>query len=466
MAQSGYTPILIYASGTATNVPLAANMTSSSAGAELALNYADGKLYFKNSSGVVTLLASNAATTNVASITFGTTGLTPSTATTGAVTVAGTLAVANGGTGVTTSTGSGNNVLSTSPTITTPVISSLSSASATALTLQSAGTTAITVDTSQNVGIGTASPSQKLEVAGNVLLSNNQYYGVKDTTGAAVGFPIYTGSNDAIFGYLASGTTGISTYQFRSGNNVERMRIDSSGNVGIGTSSPSGFKLYINGASKTYGIATFDGATYAAQDYTVAGTHKGYVATANAIIGGGSANDLAVDASVGNLILATGDTERMRILSTGNILSLSGGSTTATGTGIAFPATQSASSDANTLDDYEEGTWSPVLVPASGSITTQTNTGSYTKIGRQVTVTFACNIDNVGTATTLSSMSGLPFAATSIREVGAGRENSVTGLMWSWITSISSSSLIGQTYANSYTIATNYLLRGTVTYFV
>ena len=57
MAQSGYTPILIYASGTASNVPLAANLTSSAAGAELALNYADGKLYFKNSSGVVTLLA-------------------------------------------------------------------------------------------------------------------------------------------------------------------------------------------------------------------------------------------------------------------------------------------------------------------------------------------------------------------------------------------------------------------------
>ena len=56
MAQSGYTPILIYASGTPTNVPLAANMTSSSSGAELALNYADGKLYYKNSSGVVTLL--------------------------------------------------------------------------------------------------------------------------------------------------------------------------------------------------------------------------------------------------------------------------------------------------------------------------------------------------------------------------------------------------------------------------
>jgi hypothetical protein len=60
MAQTGYTPILVYASGTASNVPLAANLTSSASGAELALNYADGKLYFKNSSGVVTLLASSA----------------------------------------------------------------------------------------------------------------------------------------------------------------------------------------------------------------------------------------------------------------------------------------------------------------------------------------------------------------------------------------------------------------------
>jgi hypothetical protein len=66
----------------------------------------------------------------VSSFSGGTTGLTPSTATTGVVTLAGTLAVANGGTGVTTSTGSGANVLGTSPTIatatlTTPTITSL-----------------------------------------------------------------------------------------------------------------------------------------------------------------------------------------------------------------------------------------------------------------------------------------------------------------------------------------------------
>ena len=118
MAQSGYTPILLYASGTATNVPLAANMTSSSAGAELALNYADGKLYYKNSSGVVTLLASSTTATN--SFQTSLSGLTPSTATTGAVTLAGTLGVPSGGTGLTTLTtgyipyGNGTGALSSS----------------------------------------------------------------------------------------------------------------------------------------------------------------------------------------------------------------------------------------------------------------------------------------------------------------------------------------------------------------
>jgi hypothetical protein len=100
MAATGFTPISLYYSSTAAAVPLAANLVAG----ELALNTLDGKLYYKNSSNVVTLLASTAATTNVSSITFGSTGLTPSTATTGAVTVAGTLVVGNGGTGLTTLT--------------------------------------------------------------------------------------------------------------------------------------------------------------------------------------------------------------------------------------------------------------------------------------------------------------------------------------------------------------------------
>ena len=106
MAQAGYTPIKLYASSTASAVPSAANLDNTN-GAELAINITDGKLYYKNNAGVVTLLASNAATTNVSTISFGTTGLTPATATSGAVTVAGTLATANGGTNLTSFTSGG-----------------------------------------------------------------------------------------------------------------------------------------------------------------------------------------------------------------------------------------------------------------------------------------------------------------------------------------------------------------------
>ena len=99
MSATNFTPIQLYRSTTAAAVPLAANL----AAGELAINIPDGKLYY-NDSGTVKLLASNAATTNVTSISFGSTGLTPSTATSGAVTVAGTLVVGNGGTGLTTIT--------------------------------------------------------------------------------------------------------------------------------------------------------------------------------------------------------------------------------------------------------------------------------------------------------------------------------------------------------------------------
>jgi hypothetical protein len=91
MAQAGFTPISLYSTTTASAVPLAANLVSG----ELALNTTDGKMYFKNTGGVVTLLSSVLT------------------------------AVANGGTGVTTSTGSGSNVLNTSPSLVTPVVDSL-----------------------------------------------------------------------------------------------------------------------------------------------------------------------------------------------------------------------------------------------------------------------------------------------------------------------------------------------------
>jgi hypothetical protein len=106
MAATGFTPISLYYSSTASAVPVNTNL----ANGELALNTADMKLYAKNSSGVVTLLASNAstgATVSSVAVSGGSTGLTTSggpITSSGTITLAGTLAIANGGTGQTTST--------------------------------------------------------------------------------------------------------------------------------------------------------------------------------------------------------------------------------------------------------------------------------------------------------------------------------------------------------------------------
>jgi hypothetical protein len=86
MSQSGYTPIQLYSSSTASAVPVAGNLST----AELALNTADMKLYAKNSSGVVTLLASNAgASGSVTSV--GGTGTVNGITLTGTVTSSGNL---------------------------------------------------------------------------------------------------------------------------------------------------------------------------------------------------------------------------------------------------------------------------------------------------------------------------------------------------------------------------------------
>jgi hypothetical protein len=124
--------------------------------------------------------------------------------------------------------------------LTSVASNTLTSAASTALTLQSAGTTALTIDTSQNVGIGTASPATKLNIA---------------TTGADVEIRASTTTSGNIrIGFDASGAYYNWIQTLRSGgamqfatDNTERMRIDSSGNLLIGyTSSNGSYKLQVN----------------------------------------------------------------------------------------------------------------------------------------------------------------------------------------------------------------------------
>jgi hypothetical protein len=116
------------------------------------------------------------------------------------------------------------------------------------------------------------------------------------------------------------------------------------------------------------------------------------------------------------LTFYTGGSETARFSATAKTLILSGGDTTANGTGITFPATQSASSNANTLDDYEEGTWTPSLgtdatQPTGVTYDATYRKGRYVKIGRMVFVEYIMILANKGTGGTgASTVTGLPFA--------------------------------------------------------
>jgi hypothetical protein len=195
---------------------------------------------------------------------------------------------------------------------------------------------------------------------------------------SSTGF-IATSDTSAILQLQTAGTTALT--------------VDTSANVGIGTASPAQ-KLNVSGSGSVYGLITNTG-----------------TGPSNLFLGAGNGQTQVIsrDATTGAVptVFLQGTTESMRILSTGNILSLSGGSITATGTGIAFPATQSASSDANTLDDYEEGTWTPSV---GGTATYFSQTGKYTKIGNMVSIFCLMRINAIGTGST-TTISGLPFTA-------------------------------------------------------
>ena len=104
-------------------------------------------------------------------------------------------------------------------------------------------------------------------------------------------------------------------------------------------------------------------------------------------------------------------------------IGVGGATPSASGSGITFPATQSASSDANTLDDYEEGTWTPSV---GGNATYTAQRGTYTKIGRQVVALFDIQISTIGTGSA-SQISGLPFTS-----AGAGSPQGIVAPVSYW----------------------------------
>jgi hypothetical protein len=206
----------------------------------------------------------------------------------------------------------------------------------------------------------------------------------------------------------STGTTGIrlpaaNTLAFHTAG-TEDMRIDATGNVGIGTSSPA-YSLDVRStAAPAIRLSRSGSAGQIASMVFEDGT---------ATLGTGNTTRIASDSGAisfstgGTSGAVTGGTERLRI--------------PADAAGITFPATQAASSNANTLDDYEEGTWTPNL---GGNTTYSTQSGQYAKIGRLVTVWFDLTVNSIGTGAT-NLIYGLPFT-------GGGTSTGMPGSVAYW----------------------------------
>jgi hypothetical protein len=118
------------------------------------------------------------------------------------------------------------------------------------------------------------------------------------------------------------------------------------------------------------------------------------------------------------------------------------------------------------LDDYEEGTWTPSFTLGSGSATATAASGTYVKIGRQVSITINITFA-VPVAATISDITGLPFTSENAnqRAVGALRENALTGNMWQLRANANATIANIRRYDNNDAILDTFNFNGTVTYF-
>jgi hypothetical protein len=303
-------------------------------------------------------------------------------------------------------------------------------------------TSTLKVDSANNrVGIGTASPSKPLEVynttestvwanttTGIALLraggtGGDFYFGIDNSTGGGFGQGNYsrliysTGAYPIIFSLNASeryriASDGVATWSNVGGVAGTAMTLNSTGLL-VGTTNNFGnSRLCVQG---TAGTGTPDvtigtpvnsgGNTNLAIGRSAATNGYIYLDAYKAAVGGA---ELALNSINGGTVLIGLST----LVAAGGCLQLK--------SGITFPATQVASSDANTLDDYEEGTWVGTLKGATTDPTIAvTATGRYTKVGRLVSVQISFSNVNTTGASGDAYIIGLPFANSSITVHGS-----------------------------------------------
>jgi len=297
-----------------------------------------------------------------------------------------------------------------------------------------------------NVGIGLSNPASKLEVQESGTGSSSGVISATATSGGNAGYGFKTGGTLRWF-IDTIGSAGSEALRFYSSSaSAERMRLDSSGNLGLGVtpSAWSAHKILQVGSWASFG--SFNGNLNSQMMNNAYWDGSNYI-----YIGSSQASYYAQTSGVHSWYGAPSGTSGgaltfTQLLSVEKDKSLAlQGSSSVTGIGITFPGTQSASSDANTLDDYEEGTFTPTVF-YSGTNTPSYNvqTGRYTKIGRIVQIQILLGW-NENSSTGNISFTGLPF--TSVNSNGRA---AVTFLSFGLL--VVTSSITGYVNVNSTSI--------------
>jgi len=152
----------------------------------------------------------------------------------------------------------------------------------------------------------------------------------------------------------------------------------------------------------------------------------------------------------------TGD----QTLSTGNLIQGTAAK------GINFTAnTSAAGMTSRLLNWYEEGTWTPTVTASTGTITNVVTNGTYTRIGRQVTIYARIEINNNGTGAGDLRVTGMPYAAADAEMFNcAGREDRTVGFAWA-ASAVSATEIRMTKYDGTYPGGTLYEFSLICTYF-
>ena len=253
------------------------------------------------------------------------------------------------------------------------------------------------------------------------------------------------------------------------------VTIDTSQNVGVGVTPSGNFLLqagnFATNAARSfklmalYGGISGGGYPQVGYNFRSTTTTSSYIYDVSDIASAINFQDgflfkIAASGTAGNAITFT----QALALEKDKSLALQG-ATPQTGTGITFPASQSASSDANTLDDYEEGIWTPSVTLNSGTATAYTiGTATYTKTGRVVVVIGSIIPTNgtFGNTNSYARMTGLPF--TCATRVGTGSGGNSSNLNNGVATTFAYSTTVDVAFTSGVTSTNEFAF--TVTYFV